>query len=93
MASDDQVVAARFLAAHSGFHVKRTTEKAVILHCSDPNIRIRVGARVIWRQHRITMRDRSEWVNSAQLRLSVKELARRGRAAAARQAQAANPAQ
>ena len=84
MANDQQITAARYLAANSGFYVKRTTDKAVILHCSDPNIRIRVGPRAIWRQHRLTAHDRTEWLNMAQLKLTTKEMARRGHAVAAR---------
>lgn len=77
MASEQQKAAALYLAANSGFSVKRITPKAVILHGSDPSIRIRVGQRTIWRQHRLESRTSTEWINIAQLKLSTKEMATR----------------
>lgn len=81
MASDDQVAAAEYLAANSRWYIKRTTVKAVILNCSDPNIRIRVGPRTIWRQSRLISRTSTEWINMAQLKLSTAEMAKRAKRA------------
>lgn len=77
MASDEQITAANYLAECTRFYVKRITQKAVILHCSDPNVRFRVGPRAIWRQARLISRNKTEWINIAQLKLNTKELARR----------------
>lgn len=83
-------MAAQYLAANTTFHVKRITRKAVILHCADPSIRIRVGERVMWRQKRLISRRGTEWIDMARLKLSTQEVAARAqRAAQARQAQAA----
>lgn len=77
MASEEQIAAAKYLAANSGFYVKRITQKAVILHCSDPGLRMRVGPRHVWRQRKLIGRNKIQWLDNAKVKLSTRELARR----------------
>lgn len=77
MASEEQIAAANVLAAGTNYYVKRTTRKAVILHCSDPSIRLRVGEKLVWRQRRVVSRKSIVWTDHAKLRLTVAQLAAR----------------
>lgn len=83
MATLDQVDAGEYFAKHTRYYIKRTTQKAVILHCADPNQRVRIGKREAWVQRRIISRKDVVWVDHQQLRLTVPEMAARMRKARA----------